>query len=133
MRQMPGGARSRLWLVERADGLWLARAVAAGEPSQRWQDRVQALAQRCGIAVARMRPTASGAFAAGGIVLEPFLDGLPGRAADLAAPAPRLRRWHAATRGRAAGGGAGAGGGGLLAGGTGARPGPGAASVGSCP
>jgi hypothetical protein len=99
LRAFPGGARSRLWLVGRPDGLWLARAVTAGEPSLRWQDQVQAMTQRCGIAVARMRPTASGAFAAGGIVLEPFLDSLPGRAEDLTALAPRLRRWHAATRG----------------------------------
>lgn len=43
-------------------------------------------------------PTPSGAFAAGGFTLEPYLQSLPTDAQDFATLAPRLARWHAATR-----------------------------------
>ncbi len=98
LRPLPGGARSRLWLCERAGSWFVARAVHEGETGLRWQDRVQAMAGRCGMTVARMVPAASGAFARGGVVLEPFLVGTPAHGADLAALAPGIARLHRATR-----------------------------------
>ena len=95
---MQGGARSRLWRVDVAGRLCVARRVAVGEPSLRWLQRLQAVAVAQGVRLAPLMPAQTGALTVGGWTVEPWLDGRPGTAADLAAVRSTLRRMHRAAR-----------------------------------
>lgn len=96
---MPGGAWSRLWLVEVEGKACVARQAGFGEPSLRWLARLQSVAGREGLRLAPMIPARSGALTVGGWTVEPWLEGLPGRPSDLFEIRSGLRRMHRATRG----------------------------------
>jgi Phosphotransferase enzyme family len=96
---LPGGARSVLWRVRLNGRNCVARRVVASEASLRWLDRLQGVAQRQAIGLARLIPAPNGALALGGWTLEPWLDGMQGQMSDLTALRSALRRMHRAAQG----------------------------------
>lgn len=98
MGRCRGGARSRLWRVTLAGQPCVARRVTEDEPSLRWLARLQAVATARGLRLAPMIPSRSGALTVAGWTVEPMLEGVPGRAADLPEVRRALCRMHRATR-----------------------------------
>ena len=96
---MAGGARSRLWRAERGAERLVLRRCSESEASMRWLIGVQRAAERAGLHLAALLPSADGRLVVGGWTVEPFLDDVPAEDRDVLALRPHLLRWQACCRG----------------------------------
>ena len=86
---LPGGHRNPVWRVARAGVALVAKHTTRSESALRWLIPVQEAARAAGFTVPALLPAGDGRLVAGGVTLEPFVEGRPGQAADLPALAPR--------------------------------------------
>lgn len=98
LRPLPGGHRNVVWLVEGAQGLFVAKSTRRTEAQLHWLAAPQAAARAAGLVVPASLETDDGRMAPGGWTLEPFVPGPVARPGDLAALAPRIAAFHDRTR-----------------------------------
>lgn len=96
LRPLPGGHRNHVFLVESAEGRFVAKTTRHSEAALRWLMPVLAVAARCGLNPPVLCEGSDGRFAPGGVTLEPFMPGEPATWSDVLDLQPRLRRLHAA-------------------------------------
>ncbi len=99
LRELHGGHRNRVFLVERRGALFVAKTTRHSEASLRWLMPVLAVATRVGLAPPLLLQDGEGRFAPGGVTLEPFVAGRSGQLHELLALTPQIGRFHAALRG----------------------------------
>lgn len=100
LRRLDGGYRNLVFLVaDLAGALFVAKTTERGGASLAWAARLQAEARRAGIVVPQYRRAPNGCLGAGGLTLEPFIEGRQATQADLVRLRPALARLRAATAG----------------------------------
>lgn len=96
---LPGGVRASVWRARDAAGRdWVLKSTGLSEAALDWLTPVQAAARAAGLICPALCRSADGRRAPGGWTAEPFVQGRPGQAADLASLAPRLAAFHAGAR-----------------------------------
>ena len=95
LRPLPGGHRNHVFLVENAQGRFVAKTTRHSEAALRWLMPVLAVAVRCGLSPPMLCRRPDGRFAPGGVTLEPYVPGEPATWSDVLDLQPRVRRMHA--------------------------------------
>lgn len=98
LRQLEGGHRNLSLLVQRSDdALFVAKTTTRSDAALAWAARLQAQARQIGIETPVYIPAPNGTYTNNGLTLEPFVEGRPARAEDLASLRPSLARLRKAT------------------------------------
>lgn len=100
IRELEGGHRNRVFLVDRDGTRLVAKTTRHGEPALRWLLPVLCAARTAGLAPPDLIADGEGRLAPGGLTLEPFVDGRTATPGEMRAIAPRIARIHARMAGR---------------------------------
>jgi len=98
VRELPGGNRNPVLLVERAGERYVAKGTRRSAEAFQWLEGVHAQARHVGLMVPETVRSRNGNLVEGGVTLERFIDGRPADAGSLARLRSLLRSFHDATR-----------------------------------
>ncbi len=97
-RPLLGGHRNRVYLVRAADDtLWIAKTTRRSEAALARAHHLQCQAAEVGLGVAAYRKSDAGLFGLGGLTVEPFIEGQPSTATDMAGLRAGLAKLRQAT------------------------------------
>ncbi len=98
VRELPGGNRNPVLLVERAGERFVAKGTRRSAEAVAWLERVHAQARDVGLVVPEAMRSRAGNLVEDGVTLERFLEGRPADARSLTRLRAVLRSFHEATR-----------------------------------
>ncbi len=99
VRELPGGNRNPVLLVERAGETLVAKGTRRSAEALSWLEAVHVQAREIGLVTPEPLRSRAGYLVEDGITLERFIDGRPADARSLARLRTLLRGFHDATRG----------------------------------
>jgi len=99
VRELPGGTRNPVLLVERAGERFVAKATRRSAEALGWLEQVHVQARDAGLVTPEAVRSRAGNLVEDGVTLERFIDGRPADARSLARLRTLLRGFHDATRG----------------------------------
>ena len=99
VRELPGGNRNPVLLVERAGEPFVAKRTRRAAEALSWLEQVHAQARSVGLVVPEVVRSRAGNLVEDGVTLERFIEGRPADARSLARLRSLLRNFQDATRG----------------------------------
>ena len=98
VKNLPGGHRNTVVLVEMAGRVYVAKSTRRSEAALRWVADAMQEARAAGFATPEFVPSSQNRLMEDGVTVETFIEGSPATVEDLLGAQPRLERFHQATR-----------------------------------